>query len=220
MPIEPLPTNWQLPAPDQADEHGIVGLGADLEPGTILAGYRRGLFPMRIARGGPLAWWSPDPRGVLPLERMRVSRSLAKSIRRYEIRVDTAFSDVIRACADPSRPDGWIDATFVVAYETLHRLGWAHSVETWSPDGELVGGLYGVAIGGFFAGESMFHRATDASKVALFGLVERMRDHGALLLDVQWPTDHLRSLGVIELPRADYLERLELAVQQPIEMFA
>lgn len=220
MPIEPPITTWQLPGPENADEHGVVGIGADLEPGTILAGYRRGLFPMRISRGGPLAWWSPDPRGILPPRRLRVSKSLARSSRRYEIRVDTAFSDVIRACADPSRPDGWIDATFVVAYEKLHRLGWAHSVETWSADGELVGGLYGVAIGGYFSGESMFHRATDASKVALVALVERLAAAGSTLLDVQWATNHLRGLGVIEIPRADYLEQLADAIALPIDPFA
>ncbi len=220
MPIEPPITTWQLPGPENADEHGVVGIGADLEPGTILAGYRRGLFPMRISRGGPLAWWSPDPRGILPLRRLRVSKSLARSSRRFEIRVDTAFSDVIRACADPSRPDGWIDATFVVAYEKLHRLGWAHSVETWSADGELVGGLYGVAIGGYFSGESMFHHATDASKVALVALVERLKAAGSTLLDVQWATNHLRGLGVVEIPRADYLGQLADAIALPIDPFA
>ncbi|MFN8037392.1 MAG: leucyl/phenylalanyl-tRNA--protein transferase [Acidimicrobiia bacterium] len=219
MPIEPPPTDWELPDPRLADEHGVVGLGADLEPGTILAGYRQGLFPMRIARGGPVAWWSPDPRAVLPLDALRVSTSLRRSCRRFEIRVDTAFSDVIRACADPARPDGWIDATFVVAYETLHRLGWAHSVETWC-DGQLVGGLYGVAIGGLFAGESMFHRASDASKVALVALVERLLAAGASLLDVQWITEHLRSLGAIEISRERYLALLEEAIDLPVDAFA
>lgn len=218
MPIEPSPTPWELPDPAHADENGVVGLGADLDPGTVLAGYRKGLFPMRIARGGPVAWWSPDPRGVIPLDGLRVSSSLRRSCRRYEIRIDTAFSDVIRACADPARPEGWIDATFVVAYETLHRLGWAHSVETWRDD-QLVGGLYGVSIGGLFAGESMFHMAPDASKVALVALVERLRAARVTLLDVQWTTDHLRSLGAVDMSRERYLELLEVAVEQPIEAF-
>jgi len=218
MPIEPPPTNWELPDPAYADENGVVGLGADLEAGTILDGYRRGLFPMRIARGGPIAWWSPDPRAIIPLDGLHVSQSLRRSCRRFEIRIDTAFSDVIRACGDPARPDGWIDATFVLAYETLHRLGWAHSVETWR-DGELVGGLYGIAIGGLFAGESMFHTENDASKVALVALVSRMRDAGATLLDGQWMTDHLRSLGAIEVSRERYLELLDTAIDQPIELF-
>lgn len=219
MPIEPPPTTWELPDPADADEHGVVGLGADLEPGTLLAAYRRGLFPMRLARGGPVAWWSPDPRGILSLDGLVVSRSLRRSCRHLEIRIDTAFGDVIRACADPNRPDGWIDATFVLAYETLHRLGWAHSIETWSPAGELVGGLYGVAIGGFFAGESMFHTATDASKVALVALVDRMRASGAALLDVQWTTEHLRSLGAIDVPRERYLELLDDAIAIRIDAF-
>jgi len=173
---------------------------------------------MRIARGGPIAWWSPDPRAIIPLDGLHVSQSLRRSCRRFEIRIDTAFSDVIRACGDPARPDGWIDATFVLAYETLHRLGWAHSVETWR-DGELVGGLYGIAIGGLFAGESMFHTENDASKVALVALVSRMRDAGATLLDGQWMTDHLRSLGAIEVSRERYRDLLETAIDQPIELF-
>jgi leucyl/phenylalanyl-tRNA--protein transferase len=214
MPIEPPPTRWALPDPRRADASEVAGVGADLEPGTILAGYRRGLFPMRLGRGGQLAWWSPDPRGVLPLDGLRVSRSLRRSAARFEVRVNTRFESVMRACADPRRPDGWIDESFVDAYTTLHRLGWAHSVETWQ-DGELVGGLYGVAIGGLFAGESMFHRVADASKVALVRLVDLLRAGGASLLDVQWVTPHLASLGVVGVPRAEYLRRLERAVRDP-----
>ena len=156
-----------------------MGIGADLEPGTLLAAYRTGLFPMPVRRGGEVAWWSPEPRGVIPLDGLRVTRSLARSCRRFDVRIDTAFGAVMRACADPRREAGWIDGRFVAAYTRLHELGWAHSVETWSRDeqghDELVGGLYGVAIGGLFAGESMFHRRTDASKVALVALVERLR---------------------------------------------
>lgn len=211
MPVEPPPTPWSFPPATSADEHGIVGVGADLEPGTLLAAYRQGLFPMRIGRGGEVAWWSPDPRGVLPLDGLRVSQSLRRSLRRFTIRIDTAFEAVMRACADPARPYGWIDESFVAAYVRLHELGWAHSVEAWQGD-ELLGGLYGVAVERFFAGESMFHRATDASKVALVGLVAILRARGARLLDVQWLTPHLRSLGAVEIPRAQYLAALADAV--------
>ena len=195
----------------------MVGVGADLEPGTLLQAYRSGIFPMPVSVGGDelLAWWSPDPRGVLPLDGLRVSRSLRRSCARFEIRVDTAFEAVIDGCADPSRAGRWITPSMRDAYVRLHRLGWAHSVEAWDGSG-LAGGLYGVAVGGLFAGESMFHRRTDASKVALVGLVERLRRGGAALLDVQWVTPHLRSLGAVEVPRAEYLERLAEAVRRPL----
>jgi leucyl/phenylalanyl-tRNA--protein transferase len=217
-PVEPPPSRWELPPASTADESGIVGIGADLEPGTVLAAYRHGLFPMPLRRPRSLAWWSPDPRGVLPLDGLKVSRSLRRSCARYEVRVDTAFDDVIAACADPRRPHGWIDGQITEAYRRLHRLGWAHSVETWTPDGELVGGLYGIAVGGLFAGESMFHRATDASKVALVELVHRLVDGGAALLDVQWTTEHLVSLGAVDIPRPLYLDRLAEALARPLSM--
>jgi len=193
-----------------------VGHGADLEPGTILAAYRQGLFPMPLRRPYSLNWWSPDPRGVIPLDGLRVSRSLRRSCDRYEVTVDGAFDAVIDACADPKRPHGWIDDKIRDAYRTLHGLGWAHSVEAWDSEGDLVGGLYGVAIGGLFAGESMFHRATDASKVALVGLVDRLRDGGATLLDVQWTTDHLISMGAVDIPRTLYLDLLATAIELPL----
>lgn len=214
MPTEPAPTRWQLPPAARDDEHGLVALGADLEPGTLLAAYRSGLFPMPLREVEPMAWWSPDPRGVLEPGALRVTKSLARSVRRYEVRVDTTFAAVVAACADPARRGGWIDNRIARAYAELHRLGWAHSVECWTGDGELVGGLYGVAIGGLFAGESMFHRAPDASKVALVGLVERLGPEA--LLDVQWVTPHLASLGASELPREAYLGRLRDAVAQPL----
>ena len=215
MPIEPPPTSWLLPAADAADETEIVGVGADLEPGTLLAAYRGGLFPMRVGRGGPVAWWSPDPRGILPLDAFHRSRSLRRSRRRFVVTVDTAFEEVMRACAEPGRPHGWIDDDFVDAYTALHGMGWAHSVEAWTPEGALAGGVYGVAIGGLFAAESMFHRVTDAGKAALAALVELLRDGDALLLDVQWTTAHLSSLGAVDVPRAKYLELLSDAVTQP-----
>ena len=215
-PVEPPPSRWRLPRVDAADEHGVVGIGADLAPGTLLAAYRSGIFPMGLGGGGrePMGWWSPDPRGVVPLDGLHVSRSLRKSCARMDVRVDTAFDEVIAACADKRRPGAWIDRRIAAAYRHLHQLGWVHSVETWR-DGELVGGLYGVHINGLFAGESMFHRATDASKVALVGLVERLRAAGVVLLDVQWATDHLRSLGAIDVPRAEYHRRLEEALTVP-----
>lgn len=193
-------------------------MGADLEPGTLLAAYRRGLFPMPIQREGPLGWWSPDPRGIIPLDGLRVSRSLAKSRRRFDIRIDTALADVIDACADPQRDGGWITPTIRDAYVALHELGWVHSVEAWTvDDGLLAGGLYGVAIGGLFAGESMFHRVDDASKAALVALVELMRDDGSggagRLLDVQWQTSHLATLGAVSIPRAEYLHLLDHALE-------
>jgi leucyl/phenylalanyl-tRNA--protein transferase len=220
-PVEPPPSVWAFPSPDRADESGVVAVGGDLEPGTLLSAYRNGLFPMPVGRRGELGWWSPDPRGVIPLDGLRVSRSLRRSCRRYETRVDTAFEAVIEACADPSRPDGWITPQVREAYLRLHALGWAHSVEAWDPaDGQLVGGLYGVSIGGLFAGESMFHRRTDASKVALVRLVEIMRADGPLarhrVLDVQWVTPHLDRLGAQGIARTAYLKLLRRAVHLPL----
>jgi leucyl/phenylalanyl-tRNA---protein transferase len=217
LPVEPPPTPWRFPPATEADEHGLVGLGADLEPGTLLAAYRRGLFPMPVRRHDPVGWWSPDPRGVLPLDGLRVSRSLRRSCARYEIRIDTAFPEVVAACAAPDRAGGWITAPIVAAYTRLHDLGWVHSVEAWDGD-VLAGGLYGVAIGGLFAGESMFHRRTDASKVSLVGLVDLLSSARAdgRLLDVQWTTDHLTSLGAVDVPRAEYLARLERALARPL----
>lgn len=215
-PVEPPPTRWVLPDPATADESGVVGVGADLEPGTILEAYRCGMFPMPLRRPRGVGWWSPDPRGILPLDGLLVSRSLRRSVRRYEIRIDTAFDQVTEACADPERPYGWIDESIRTAYRRLHELGWAHSVEAWTPDGELVGGLYGLAIGGLFAGESMFHRQVDASKVALVALVDELRHGGGALLDVQWTTDHLSSLGAVDVPRPQYLDLLADAVRSPL----
>lgn len=220
-PVEPPPSVWAFPSPDQADESGVVAVGGDLAPGTLLAAYRSGLFPMPVGRRGELGWWSPDPRGVLPIDALMVSRSLRRSCRRFEVRIDSAFEAVIAACADPTRPDGWITPAVSAAYVRLHELGWAHSIETWDPEtDELVGGLYGVAIGGLFAGESMFHRRTDASKVALVHLVDLMNDSELLgrhrLLDVQWVTPHLDRLGAQAMPRVRYLKLLRRAIHLPL----
>lgn len=214
MPTEPPPTAWAFPADLEVDAAGFVAVGADLEPGTVLNAYRRGYFPMPVKAGGPIGWWSPDPRGVLDLDDLHVSRSLARSMRRFEVRVDTAFDAVIAGCSDPTRPHGWIDDRVRAAYRRLHELGWAHSVETWL-DGELVGGLYGLAIGGLFAAESKFHRVTDASKTALVALVRGLADGHPRLVDVQWQTDHLRTLGVTEVTRAVYLDRLGVLLGSP-----
>jgi leucyl/phenylalanyl-tRNA--protein transferase len=207
--VEPDPSPWQFPSPDQADSDGFVAVGGDLQAGTLLAAYRAGLFPMPARR--QLGWWSPDPRGTIPLDAFHVSRTLRRSCRRFEVRANTAFTEVMVGCGDPRRPHGWINRQFVAAYSHLHALGWAHSVEVYLDD-ELVGGVYGVGIERLFAGESMFHRATDASKVALVALVDILRARGSTLFDVQWTTPHLRSLGAIDIPRAEYLARLADAV--------
>jgi leucyl/phenylalanyl-tRNA--protein transferase len=163
-----------------------------------------------------LGWWSPDPRGILPLKRFRPSRSLRRSISRYEVTADRSFDEVVAGCGDEHRPDGWINAEIAAAYTQLHALGWAHSVEVWE-DGKLVGGLYGVAVSGLFAGESMFYRATDASKVALAYLVDVLSSDGEdRLLDAQWATPHLESLGAVAVPRSRYLTLLAQALELPL----
>ena len=221
-PIDPGPNLWELPDPRVVeDDRPLIGIGADLEPSTVIDAYRHGMFPMPV-HGGPdrpdefsaLGWWSPDPRGVLPLDGLRVTRSLRRSMRDHTITFDTAFDDVIDRCADPSRDGAWITPEVRSAYTRLHEMGWVHSVESRDAStGELVGGLYGVHIDGFFAGESMFHRRTDASKVALVGLVDHLRAIGVVLCDVQWLTPHLASLGAVEIPRHDYLDRLRSALE-------
>lgn len=192
----------------------LVAIGADLEPGTLLAAYRSGLFPMPVdpdRKRSKMAWYSPDPRGVIPLDGLHVSRSLRRSMRHFDVDRDTAFTEVMVACGDPSRPGRWISEAIVDAYRVLFDLGWAHSVEVYR-DGALVGGVYGVWIERFFAGEAMFHRATDASKAALVWLVEWLREEGVELFDVQWVTPHLASLGAVELARPEYLARLAAAI--------
>ncbi len=186
-----------------------------LPPALLVRAYRDGLFPMAL-EDGRIGWFSPDPRGILPLDTFHVPSRLARVVRsrRFEIRVDTAFGDVMRACADRRDDDGtWISAEILASYEALHRAGLAHSVEAWR-GGQLAGGLYGVHIGAAFFGESMFHRETDASKVALVALVERLIAGGFTLLDTQWVTPHLQQFGAAEIPRADYLRRLALALRR------
>lgn len=213
-PVEPPATRWQFPLDAAPDSYGLIGVGADLEPGTLLAAYRSALFPMPMGRSR-IGWFSPDPRGVLPLDGLHVSRSLRRALHDFTFTRDTCFTEVMRRCGDPRRPHGWINETFVAAYTRLHELGWAHSIEVWR-DGQLAGGLYGVRIGGLFAGESMFHSdpplGTDASKAAVVATVQWLRETGASVFDVQWRTDHLATLGVVDIPRAQYLDLVRAAV--------
>lgn len=204
---------WRFPPASEWPDSDLLTVGGDLRPARVIGAYRRGVFPMEVGgMPGVLGWWSPDPRGIVPLDGLRVTRSLRQSARRYDIRVDSCFGRVIRACANPSREHGWINEGFIAAYSKLHEMGWAHSVEAFDRSGALAGGLYGVRVDGLFAGESMFHVGRDASKVALMALVELMRSSGMTLLDVQWATEHLVSLGAIAVPRREYLARLAAAV--------
>ena len=218
----PGPSRWRFPDPATAGEDGLVGIGADLEPTTLVDAYRRGIFPWPHP-GAPLPWFSPDPRGVIPLDGVRRSRSLRARLRRsgWETTVDRAFPAVLAHCADRPRPieEGgtWITGPMRVAYQRLHDLGHAHSLEVW--DGaELVGGLYGIGVGGVFTGESMFHLATDASKVALVDLAERLTGAGGRLIDVQMVTPHLASLGARDLPRAEFLGLLARTRDDPVHL--
>jgi leucyl/phenylalanyl-tRNA--protein transferase len=206
-------SRWRYPLPSELPESDLISLGGDLEPSTVIGAYRCGLFPMEASqRPGELAWWSPDPRGILPLDSLRVTRSMRQSAKRYEIRVDTCFERVIHACAEMPRENGWISEAVITAYMKLHELGWAHSVEAFDRGGQLAGGLYGVRVDRLFVGESMFHYMRDASKVALMTLVDLMRTTGMTLLDAQWCTDHLASLGGVAVSREDYFARLVDAV--------
>jgi leucyl/phenylalanyl-tRNA--protein transferase len=216
MPVEPPASVWDFPPVGVAGESDVVAAGADLAPGTVLAAYRRGLFPMPDHRGSVL-WWSPVDRGVIEVDGYRPTRSLRRARAKFEIRVNTAFDQVIRACGDPRRPGFWIDEDVIAAYSELHRLGWVHSVEAWDGD-ELAGGLYGVAIGGLFAGESMFHHKTDASKAAVAGTIELLDDEYAAdrVFDIQWVTEHLATLGATEIPRETYVRRITRAVDVPL----
>lgn len=212
VPVEPIPSRFSLPDPATADGD-VVAVGGDLSPGTILQAYRNGMFPMFLP-DGHLGWWCPVERAVIPLDGLVVHRSLRQSTRRFMVTVDEDFAAVIRNCADLDRPNGWITDEIVAAYEELYDLGWAHSIEVWDHDQQLVGGLYGIAVGGLFAGESMFHTARDASKVALVHLLVMMNS-GGRLLDVQWQTPHLESLGAVIIGRSEYLRRLPEALDAP-----
>lgn len=225
--LDPSP----LPGPGQWADQDLVALTVGMDAPLVLRAYVNGMFPMPIADevsdelppADWIGWFSPVRRGILPLDGLRVPRSLRKSARHFEVTVDRDFPAVLAACGGQDREGGWIDEGIVAVYTELHRAGRAHSVEAWTPDGQLAGGLYGIGYGGLFAGESMFHDprvGRDASKVALMGLVAMLRAGGhpeRRLLDVQWRTEHLASLGVVEVPRTEYLVRLRrtLALPQP-----
>jgi len=212
-----------FPPVDEAGPDGLLMTGGSLAPDWLLEGYRRGIFamPIRVDGRRMLAWISPNPRGIFELDGLHVSRRLARRLKRGEFRfsVDRAFSDVVEGCAAPRREDCdddvWLTLAMQNAYQTLHELGYAHSVEVWQ-DGWLVGGLFGVAIGGLFAGESMFHRVTDASKAALTAIMPYLARRGYTLFDVQWTNAHTRSLGAIDIPRSRYQARLAEAIRQPV----
>jgi leucyl/phenylalanyl-tRNA--protein transferase len=215
--------------PERAGPDGLVGVGGDLRPTTLVRAYSEGVFPW-FSPGDPILWWSPDPRAVIELDGLHVSRSLARTMRsgKFRVTADQAFGEVIRACAVRPGQGTWITAEMIAAYESLHRLGHAHSVETWvmdvcqtptssGPPGDgwrLAGGIYGVAIGALFAGESMFYRVTDGSKVALVSLVERLKNRGYELFDVQMKTDHTGRMGTAEIRRSEYLKRVRSAVEK------
>jgi leucyl/phenylalanyl-tRNA--protein transferase len=203
-----------FPDPNVADEKGLVAVGGDLSVERLLLAYRSGLFPWTA---NPVTWWSPDPRGILELDQFHVSRSLAKVMRQggFTVTRDQAFGEVIQNCAAPApgRGGAWITKEFIAAYTQLHRQGHAHSVECWQ-DGKLAGGIYGVAAGGLFAGESMFHHVTNASKVALFHLVSHLRERGFVLFDLQMVTPATKPLGAVDISRQEYLQRLAVAVSK------
>jgi leucyl/phenylalanyl-tRNA--protein transferase len=194
--------------PERADEMGLVAVGGDLHPQRLLEAYRRGVFPW-YGEGDPVCWWSPDPRAVIELDGLHVSRRLGRTLRagRFTFTVNRAFAMVIRGCAHRPSEGTWITPEMIRAYETLHRLGHTHSVESWC-GGELAGGIYGVAVGGLFAGESMFTRRSDGSKAALVFLVDRLRRRGFEVFDIQFLTDHTARMGGVEIPRREYLRRL------------
>lgn len=219
MPI--LPPSRFFPPAEEAGQEGLVGLGGELSPEWLIDAYTHGIFPWPMAEhDDPVPWWSPDPRAILPLDAFHVPRRLRRTVRsgRFAVTADQCFERVIRACARTHRGGGgtWITPRMVRAYRRLHELGVAHSVEVWR-EGRLAGGVYGVALGGFFAGESMFHTERDASKVALVHLVEHLRRRGYLLFDIQQWTAHTGRFGAVEISRLDYLRRLAEALCRPVD---
>lgn len=206
-----LKARLHFPDPRAADENGLIAIEGDLSVERLRLAYRSGIFPWSV---NPISWWSPDPRGVFELDQFHVPRSLTKFLQKqpFTITINCAFRSVMEACAAPSRKGGWISPEFIDAYTRLHEAGDAHSVECWQND-QLVGGIYGVSQGGLFAGESMFYRATNASKVALWHLVERLRERGFALFDIQMVTPTTRQFSAVEISRDEYLRRLAEAVQ-------
>ena len=211
--ISVLDQRLRFPDPCRADAEGLVAIGGDLSTPRLLLAYRSGIFPWTV---DPVTWWSPDPRAVFELDQFHVPRSLAKFLRQrpFDVTFDRAFACVMEGCAAPAtgRDSSWITPAFIEAYTRLHDQGHAHSVECWQSD-KLVGGIYGVSLGGLFAGESMFHRVTNASKVALYHLIALLRARGFALFDIQMVTLATRQLGAVEIPRVEYLKRLAAAVE-------
>ncbi len=215
MSVTILDRRLRFPDPRRADAEGLVALGGDMSVPRLVLAYRSGLFPWTVR---PLTWWSPDPRAVFELDNFHLSRSLARTLRKgtFQVTQDVAFRQVMEGCAEsaPERRTTWITAEFIQAYTCLHREGFAHSLECWQGN-KLAGGIYGVAIGGFFAGESMFHRAPDASKVALYHLVQHLRAKNFQLFDIQMLTPITARLGGVNIPRDEYLKRLAAATALP-----
>ena len=213
--VEWLSNHPRFPDVKEADPEGLLAVGGDLLPQRLLLAYRQGIFPW-YSENEPILWWSPDPRGIIPLNEFHINRTIQKILKRgtFEISVNTAFEEVIRACAvrEGNATSGWITEDMISSYINLYKMGFAHSVEVWK-DGKLAGGLYGVAICGMFAGESMFHRESNASKVALCALVERMKERDYSLLDCQMVTEVTSQMGAIKISRADYLQRLKIALK-------
>ncbi len=214
MQLTLLDNQLRFPDPRKADAEGLVAVGGELSVARLLLGYRSGIFPWTT---GPVTWWSPDPRGIFELDAFHVSRSLARQLRsdRFQVTVNKCFKEVMLGCAEPgpTRKGTWINAEFIAAYTRMHEEGHAHSLEVWS-EGKLAGGVYGVAIGGFFAGESMFHRVSDGSKIALFHLIQRLRERQFELLDIQMLTPITEQLGGVSIPREQYLARLAKATEK------
>jgi leucyl/phenylalanyl-tRNA--protein transferase len=202
---------WDFPSPEQMPKDDLVTLGADLKPETLIDSYKHGIFPMhlQIENKREIGWWSPQQRGILPLNKINISSSLKKSMKKYFVTFDQDFDAVSEGCGDDKRPKGWINKDIKSAYKKLFELGYVHSVEVWNKKDELVGGLYGVEVNGLFAGESMFHKQTDASKTAMVYLVNQLKEAGGeRIFDVQWQTPHLKSMGVIKISRAKYISLL------------
>jgi leucyl/phenylalanyl-tRNA--protein transferase len=216
MSLAILDHRFRFPSPARADAEGLVAIGGDLSVPRLLLAYRSGIFPWTV---DPITWWSPEPRAIFELDGFHVSRSLARVIRKgvFSITEDRAFGRVMQGCAAPApgRRSTWISSDFIEAYTQLHQQGHAHSLECWQGR-RLVGGIYGVTIGGLFAGESMFHRVSDASKAALFHLIEHLRRRGFVLFDIQMLTPITAQLGGITIPREEYLSRLAQAVKQTV----
>ncbi len=214
----PTECRWTFPSPELwPHDDDIVTYEADLETDTLLYAYAHGMFPMFVktrlfSSEETLAWWSPVDRGVIPLDGLRITRSMRKSAQKFTCSINQAFTKVMTLCGSMRTDGNWINPEIIDAYSKLHDEGHAHSVEVWNEAGELVGGLYGVRINKFFAGESMFHIQTDASKVALMHLVALMTLDGMELLDTQWRTEHLETLGCIAIPREEYLQLLASAI--------